>query len=397
MKVKRGPHLTRRRRVQISLLAVLLLSAFGAWGGSNVLARVSAVNVSYTSRVQPQETSILQVYETASGIGFFRQTATRLLKGPTTDADRLDVLMQWTYDNVRPPYAAPDRVVSDNAYSIVRRGFGYCDQSAHVFATLAHYAGYDVHLLFLRRADGASPHTVARVAVGGRWVVVDPFTGVVWRDATGRLLTVEDLQQQPELLDQLGYEQSGFTVADFTRGTIFQTFPYQGSKAVIAKVEAKLRKSPVAPGSTLPTVVTSSPAPSVASVSPSPTPLDSALLQEQMILFDRARRAHLDGEFNEAVVVYKELLREQLDPEIDEAAHFFLGLALLRSDHYTEALATFDQALLQQPHSAFRRSLFYYRGIAKESLHDIDGAVSDLEDSNTPLGRLHAVELRAGE
>ena len=88
--------------------------------------------------------------------------------------------MEWTYENVRPPYAAPPRIVSDNSYRIVRRGFGYCDQAAHVFATLAAYAGYQSRMWFLRRADGVSPHSIAQVRLDNRWItVIDPFMGAI--------------------------------------------------------------------------------------------------------------------------------------------------------------------------------------------------------------------------
>jgi hypothetical protein len=59
---------------------------------------------------------------------------------------------------------------------------GSCDQAAHVFATLAHFAGYDAHLLFLRAPDGTSPHTVAEVRADDRWVLVDPWLGTLFLD-----------------------------------------------------------------------------------------------------------------------------------------------------------------------------------------------------------------------
>lgn len=169
----------RRRQAAIALVVAVIVMVAGAPLAWEWLRTTSALTAGYSRALPGRESrltnAVMTVYETARAIAFYRETAARLLAGRTRDRERLATLMAWTHDNVRPQYAAPARVISDNFYDIVRRGFGYCDQSAHVFLTLAHYSGYEGRMLFLRRADGVSPHSVAEVRVGERWIVVDPW------------------------------------------------------------------------------------------------------------------------------------------------------------------------------------------------------------------------------
>lgn len=377
----------------LAVLAVLmLLSTVGGWAGLGALTRASASNISYTSRIAGQESVLVYSYEMASGIGFFQETAARLVRGKRTDSERVEALMLWAHENVRPWYGGPPRIVMDNSYSIVRRGFGYCNDSAHVFATLAHYAGYDVRLRFLLRADGFSPHTLAEVHVDGRWILVDPFYGIVWRDASGTLLTVDDVPAQPNLLEQFGYLTYGpLEPADFTRGVEFRSFPYQNLDVAVEKVRTKVMRNSIA--STI--VSPSSPAPSVVPpAAQATTPVvDAEALRLQMITYDHARRAHLDGRFDEAAKVYRKVLAGPLDPEIAEAVRFHLGLALLRGAHPNDAIVTFIEALIQHPQTEWRASILYYRALAKESIGDSAGAISDLELANIPPAQRHLAQL----
>src|SRR5688572_14352141 len=126
----------RRLGVRRWLAFAALLAGVGAWVGVERLMTASALTVSYSSVLASHESVIVDAYETVSALGLFRSTAARLTEGKATDREKLEALTEWTNEMVRPQYAAPARIVTDNFYDIVRRGFGYCDQDAHVVATL---------------------------------------------------------------------------------------------------------------------------------------------------------------------------------------------------------------------------------------------------------------------
>jgi len=216
------------------VIAGVIVASVGVVGTSllaaPVLTEQSRAGTSYVARLPDNEPLTSVIYDTIAGSLFFKRTADRLVDGLQTDDERIDALVQWTHENVRPQFAAPDRIVQDNAYRIVQRGFGFCDQDAHVFATLAHYAGYDVQLRFLVWPDGVSHHTVAEVKVGDRWIEADPWIGAVIRDGGGRAMTVDDLVRDPAVLGRFGYDVLGVELKPdyFVNGIVFRTYPYEG-------------------------------------------------------------------------------------------------------------------------------------------------------------------------
>jgi hypothetical protein len=358
------------------------------------LTLASALTVSYTSQVQSNESLLVDAYDTLSAISFYRSTADRLVRGATDEVDRVQRLIDWTTDNVRPHTAAPLRFVPDNFYDIVRRGFGYCDQASHIFATLAHFAGYESRLLFLWRADNTSPHTIAEVRLERGWVGADPWLGVLWRDRTGNPVSVQTLVKHPEIFEALGYPSFGLQLADFERSTIFQTFPYQSPAATVDKVLAKVRSQPIAP----PPVTLAAVAGAAASVSAAS---DATLggkvpATDLLIAYDHARRLQLEGRYLEAIEIYGVLRSGDLPLEMTEAVDFFVGLAHLRSGNASRAAQWFAGALSRNPDSEWRNSLLIYRGLSLIELEEFDLAresliAADIVQNRAPLSTLPAV------
>lgn len=131
----------------------------------------------------------------------YRDLATRLTRGLTVDEEKADAVLRWTQDHIRPvPAGWP--VVDDHISHIMIRGYGQEDQMADVFTTLATYSGVPSFwkIAWDRRKPGFL--TLSFVKIGGRWTVWDVAAGVAFRDAKGRLLSVEELSLNPKLLDQ---------------------------------------------------------------------------------------------------------------------------------------------------------------------------------------------------
>jgi hypothetical protein len=388
----------RARRAYLGTTLVLATSAAAGAYYWHVLADESVLTTSYSTAIPHRRSLPVDAYELVTGVRFFRNTAHRLVAETSTDSERLSALMTWTHENVRPQYAAPERVVADTFVDIVRRGHGYCDQTAHVFATLAHFAGYDVRLLFLRRPDGVSPHTVAEVLVDDRWVIVDPWLGVLFRERSGRLAGRGELGVAAELPG--GYEVigSGIDAGHFQRGTVFETFPYQAAPGLAQRVWRRIAGSPTVaappsgPRVARPSAVQRPPdapraarsRPAAAGVAPA-----EAVVRE----LDSARWAHLEARYTDAIVRYRELLRRQLPADTAESIRFFLGLALLRSGSSGEAVAAFDTALEAEPDTAWRRSILFYRAEARILSGDLAGAAADFRASGIPPAAARLEEL----
>ena len=374
------------------IVAILLgsVAATGVYAWKTVGER-SALSTSYSTVVAHRPSLAVDAYELLSGALFFRRTAERLVAAKSTDRERLTALMEWVHENVRPQYAAPARIVPDNFIDIARRGYGYCDQSAHVFATLAHFAGYDVHLLFLRAADGVSPHTVAEVRVDDRWVLVDPWLGFLFLDRAGRLAGTADLGTAAAL--PRGYALIGADIDEghFQRGTRFETFPYLSLSGLVLKVWRRVAGVPTVDTPTAPPTGPPPTTPVVTAAS------DPVTLRAEILEMDEARRAHLDGRYDQAIAGYRTLLVRPVPLDMAESVRFFLGLALLRAGSARQAILAFDSALEVAPGTAWRSSVLYYRAEAKGQAGDVDGAVTDLRAANIPSAVQKLVDLGRGE
>lgn len=366
--------------IGVATLFVTLPAAFE-------LTSISAVSAGYSPQFGRRESLLSESYAFVKGTLFLRKVSARLVRGKASDEERIAALLVWTHENVRPGYAAPDRVERDGVYDIVRRGFGSCDQSAHVFATLAHYAGYEVRLALLRKRNGVSPHTVAEMRLADRWIMVDPWLGVMLRDAGGKLLSVADFASRPELLREFEYANSRWlTTGDFRRATVLRTFPYQDLSAFLQKVRNRMGQLPVVPtvGAIRPATAESGSLTQVAGKIPS---------AEEIVQYDAARRAHLEGRYLEAVSQYEAVLETVLDRTISDSAHFFAALARLRAGQARTAINAFDRALKDSPGTPWRNSVLYYRAEAKESLGDEEGAKADLKAADVPHNQIRWPEL----
>jgi hypothetical protein len=371
--------MTSSRWIIVGLLAASLCGAAG-WTGVRRLRAESARSTSYTPTIPNRTSVLLDVYDTLAGVRLFRATAARLVAGRDGNMSRLSALMEWTYENVRPSYAAPSRVVFDDAYRIAKRGFGYCDQSAHVFATLATYAGYRSRLWFLRGADGVSHHSVAQVDLDGRWVIVDPWVGLIPTNNDGTFLTVDDVAANPALINRLGYGQLGITAADFARGRPFSTFPYQDLSGLARRVWRRISADRSDSDEN--------------AIAESQTAKGRRPPVSARVLFDEARQRQLEGRFTEAISLYNSVRAATSDERLLRAVAFFTGLALLNAGEPAEAIETFSEELERHPDSPWRKSLVYFRAKAEGALDRTADAEGDYSTLEFARARLDLRDLR---
>jgi len=63
------------------------------------------------------------------------------------------------------PFDAP--VFGEDNQNVLLRGFAYCNEAVYVFIHLLQKRDISGRMIYLYRADGVSPHTVAEVHLGG--------------------------------------------------------------------------------------------------------------------------------------------------------------------------------------------------------------------------------------
>jgi hypothetical protein len=404
-----------RRRFLIGLGA-LGASGIGAVVANSWAGPYSALGVGYTTTRAPYESLPLDAYETAVGLIWAEATAARLTQGKTTPREQLEALQLWTHENVRPQYSAPSPSIDDNFYDIARRGFGYCDQLGHVFATLATLSGHDARLLFLMRADGSSPHTVAEIRVGDIWALCDPYFGAVLHNEANQLVTVEDVVRNPTILTLFAYDTKEITADLFARGVRFRTFPYDSVGDFVTRLGHKLTGSAYNP----PRATRPTPQPQTQSQpQPQPQPQSAAGSQgavttgpadaketANIVTYDIARRAHLEGRYSDAIAQYIQILKAPLDPDLGKASRFHLALAYLRVNKVQLAKDSFDLALELDPNSdwathdaknaSWAPSSLFYRAEVRERLGDYQGSLADLRAANIPpaVARLRSLDLQ---
>ena len=122
-----------------------------------------------------------------------QKIANEVTKNDKTDFDKARSLVRWTFLHIRSQSVGPNTVIQDDSLGIMRRGWGYCDQKAHVYATLATYAGIPSRQLQLFREGYGSPHTVAESFINGRWVVISTWRGFIPTDNNNQPVTKEQI------------------------------------------------------------------------------------------------------------------------------------------------------------------------------------------------------------
>ena len=376
-----------RLALLVPFVAIIPISAWGAYE--------SPLTTSYVRRVPERDGTLVRAYELVREAMFFRSVADRVTAGLSDDESKITALMHWTNENVRPQYAAPDRVVTDSAYRIVLRGYGFCDQSAGVLETLAYFAGFDARVRYLVWPDGISYHSLAEVRLGARQILVDPWVGTIYRRVDGRPLGIDDLRGLPA--DAVVYQDTAIDLRAgyFAASVTHDGYPYFDPVAAVAR---KIGAVAGAAGAVVgPKVVSARTAPPSASRTYAPTasleetpwasePL-TPTLTSQVEQYAQARLDQVEGRYEPAADEYADLLTQPLDSDMADGARFYLGLSLLRSGSPSDAVAAFTRALDESPESPWNPSILQYRGEARIAIGDEVGGQDDLRASDTPSAR----------
>lgn len=116
----------------------------------------------------------------------YKQLVKRLIRGLQSDRDIVFKLFDWTFRNIslhiREDVGAK---INGFPYDYMLRGFGMCDRSAWVLATLAFQAGYNANVISMPN------HAITQIYLEDQWALFDPHYGVIYKDKE-RLIGLED-------------------------------------------------------------------------------------------------------------------------------------------------------------------------------------------------------------
>ena len=278
--------------------------------------------------------------------------ARQVTLGALDDAERVDRLTQYVFENVHAPR---DALLDDDgppAQTLIG-GYGFCDQQVRLFMELARMAGLSTRELFLLdTTTGASPHTVAEVQEGSRWAVVDVLFGHAAKRADGSPATVADVVAGSDPIIRL----TGLTPSDYEHarvqlqmganpivGRLWQLFPIW----LIDRVQdLYLRMAP-------PTI-------------PVPNGF-SQFRQPDQQLYWQARNHELFGRRDSALAEYQHLLDGYPSSRYANDARYNLAL-LAKTDTPQAALQQLGQLQSHQPSAAVRADGLFLAGQIYESL-----------------------------
>ncbi|MBZ5541107.1 MAG: transglutaminase domain-containing protein [Acidobacteriia bacterium] len=155
------------------------------WWSADLLLKLALVTLLYSGT---WEFSVRQ---------YLRGFSNAVVPAVATPEQKVESILDWLR-------AGPARAQSPSPQGLAQRDpettlndqelLRVCGTATNAFVNLARSSGLAARRLLLLSPDGRAKHVVAEVKMEGRWVIVDPSYRAILRDAQGRMLTRQDLQ-----------------------------------------------------------------------------------------------------------------------------------------------------------------------------------------------------------
>ena len=155
------------------------------------------------------------------------QTLARKVAGNERTPERVaSRMLEYVWES---QYPGGGVVRDETVLTNLVRGIGWCDQDVWTLGTLLESRGIPVRLLFVKDETGASPHSMGEILLDGRWRVVDPLLGIMFRNPDQSLSTLDDLSSNPFLAsEQPGVQALPPQVRRQVAGLYARLFPVHG-------------------------------------------------------------------------------------------------------------------------------------------------------------------------
>ncbi len=125
----------------------------------------------------------------------YKWLAKRITGHLDTREDKILRLFHWTHETIRPqPESLP--VMDSHVWDVYVRGYGVSDNFHDLFSTLCNYIGADAFFTTLYIKDSGKDLQLSFVRIKRGWVAFDPYKGFYFRNHTGGLTTIEEINEQ---------------------------------------------------------------------------------------------------------------------------------------------------------------------------------------------------------
>ena len=309
-----------------------------------------------------------------SGKDRVKKLALNVVEGQTTELGKAEALIDWVQLHVRPQTSAPTTVITDDYVNIIKRGWGYCDQMAHVFATMATYVGLEAEQLQLFSDDGSSPHTLAMVRIDGKWRIASTWRGVIPKNSKGEPYTKTGFIHRLEKGDI--YELAPIGPTEFENAKSFKTYPYISNWEVGMKVVIRVVEKVKSPSSS------------------SELAARVQIPASDLEVYDRARNAHLDINYELAQNLYSQVMIASTSIILKDEAQFASGMASYDAKEYTKALETFNKIVVGDKNSAWHISARRMAAETMIKMGKVTEALHILDSVETVQSKVRATEIR---
>jgi hypothetical protein len=371
-----------------------------------IFSDVSVETIGYqyatrTSSIQSGNASTLQSYSSLnpqslfSGRRVISKLANEITAGKTTQMEKAQTLLNWVQLHIRPQTEGPSTVIGDDYVNIVKRGWGYCDQMAHVFATMATFVGLDARQFQLIQDNGVSPHTVAEVKIDERWIVADPWMGIIPTNSLGNGYTVAQMASSVTARKKFGYEQIGLGAATFKNGKRFSTYPYISNLSTLQKIVTKVPRKLI---NKLKSSLSSPPKQATPSSTSTGTGIGTNTSQavevnanwsgKDLLLFDKSRLQQLAFNYADAIQGFESLISTSHNGSVIDSAQYFLALALFDAGHVSKASASLSEIVQKHPKSPWLLGAERIQSEIMLSSGDKQGAILKLKEIPSPQAKL---------
>ena len=315
-----------------------------------------------------------------SGKARVKKLALTIVEDQTTELGKAQALIDWVQLHVRPQTSAPTTVITDDYVNIIKRGWGYCDQMAHVFATMATYVGLDAKQLQLFKDNGESPHTLAMVKVDGKWRIASTWRGVIPKNAKGEPYTKTGFIHLLEQGDV--YELAPIGASEFDNSKSLKTFPYISNWQVGMKIVHRLAEKVRSLSSS-------------SSSSSSDLAIRVQIPESELEIYDRARDAHLDMNYELAQQLYAQIIATSTSTILKDEAQFSSGMAAYDAKDYESALKIFQGIVGGDNDSAWHISSRRMEAESLIKLGRVKEALVILDSIGTPQSKVRATIIRS--
>jgi len=178
-----------KKRYLIPIIVFLLFLCLIALLNINVSTR-QGTHYKVSRMTMPLYLKVLNFYDRHYNYKWLAKQITGHLD---TREDKILRLFHWTYETIKPqPEGLP--IMDSHPWDVYVRGYGCVDNIHDLFSTLCNYIGTDAFFDVLKVTDTEMMLSFVRIKRG--WVAFDPYRGVYFKNHTGGLATIEEIDEQ---------------------------------------------------------------------------------------------------------------------------------------------------------------------------------------------------------